>query len=163
MPGEKNLKAQFEAILGRPLDLDRDDPVVLRENVGVNTFMPSEDIFSKIVSREIGTTGDTTKRCQVHSVLNATGAGVTNSNGSLEFLLSDFLCTGYTFIAPANMVATPRGRVPAFLTITHNFIRDHLGRATDIKIKVFSWNATGAAANIPFDWQCIVPAIENQP
>jgi hypothetical protein len=160
MTAKKDLKKQFELILGRPIDLDSDDPVVLRESVALSTYFPDEDIQSEITSREIGTTGDSTKRCRGNSAVNVSGGASTGSNGIVEFLLSDFICNEdeFSFTAPINVVATPRGRIPVFLTLTHSFITDGQNVARDIKIKVFSWNANGnPAPNIGFDWQCVTP------
>jgi hypothetical protein len=54
---------------------------------------------------------------------------------------------------PVNVVATPNSSDPFFLTIQHSLI----GLA-DVEIKVWTWDANGAAApGVPFDWRCRVP------
>jgi len=157
MAAKKDFKKDFESILGRPL-FD-DDPVELRESVGFSTFFDPQLIESAITTRDIGTTGDASKTCTSYEVLSVSGVNSTGSNGSIEFLLSDFICTtvGYVFKHPSNVVATPRGNTATFLTLTHSIFR--VGAASDLRITVFAWNPNGTPApNIPFDWQCLVPA-----
>jgi hypothetical protein len=152
MAEQKDLKKHFEAILGRPFDLEDGGPVKLREDVGFRTFQ----LDGYITSREIGTTGEATKRCRSSFILDVRGSSITGNNGTVEFPLSDFVCLGegLTFKHPINFVATPRSRSPIYLTCRHRIAEDEF----DVSIQVFAWNSSGApASGVPFDWRCSLP------
>ena len=113
----QGLKQHFESILGRTLDPDNLGGVVLRENVGIQTYENS----GAVTSREIGTTGESTKRCRSWKILDVGGSSITSDNGIAEFLLSDFYCIvgQKLFKYPINLVATPNSRRAVYLTSVH--------------------------------------------
>lgn len=152
MATERDLTKHFEAILGRPLDIDLDGSITLRARVGIST----RELEGSIASREIGTTGASTKGCTSSWVLDVSGFARTSADGTVEFLLSDFHCRELGFAYPVNLVATPRARSPVYLT--------YVGAVTsgwkDVKITVYAWDATGTPApHTPFDWRCRVPVL----
>jgi len=145
-----DIKKYFEQILGRDIESGIDGEVVLRERVGTYTF----DCEGWSTSREIGTTGASTKGCGQTPLLDVSGVARTGTNGKVEFLLSDFYCKVYGITHSVNFLATPRLLAPVFLTATRTITGDR----RDVKITVTSWDPTGApAGNIPFDWRCRVP------
>lgn len=144
------LKKHFEAILGRDLEADTGGRVVVRERVG--TYFDHE---GRATSRDIGTTGASTKGCGNTRLLDVSGVGRTGTDGKVEFLLSDFHCINDIRIKyPINFLATPRSHAPAFLTTARTLTQDW----TDVKITVSSWDPTGKpAGNRSFDWRCRIP------
>jgi hypothetical protein len=95
------------------------------------------------------------KQCYDSHLLDVTGSWATGSDGKATLLLSEFVCLprDLSFAVPVNVVATPNSADPFFLTIQHSLI----GLA-DVEIKVWTWDANGAAApGVPFDWRCRVP------
>jgi hypothetical protein len=109
-----------------------------------------------VTSREIGTTGDSTKRCRREGALDVGGTSRTDANGTVEIRLTDYICqppTPYEFFRPINFVATPQSRAPVFLTSVQT------PTGGDVAIMVFSWDANGSPLrNVSFDWRCFVPA-----
>lgn len=155
MSATTDLTRHFEAILGRELTIGNLGVVVLRERVASAT----KDAGST-TSRDIGTTGNTTKQCADATLLDVAGGGVTGPTGEVSFLLSEFFCdfsgvgTALNFEFPANLVATARTTTPAFLTGVAAPTADR----RDVSIRVLAWDANGSpAARVPFDWRCRVP------
>ena len=148
-----DLKKHFEGILGRDLEIDIDGEVVVRERVGTYTH----HLEGRATSRDIGTTGASTKACGQTRILDVSGVARTGTDGKVEFLLSDFHCADVGRVSiehPVNFLATPRSLSPVFLTA----IRTVTGNGRDVKITVSSWDPTGTpAGNTPFDWRCRVP------
>jgi hypothetical protein len=101
------------------------------------------------------------KNCVRATLLDVSGAGLTDTNGQSVFLLSDFVCfaTPLYFVSqladPINVVATPRTTSPLFLTETHSLFNNN----SDVQITVFTWDANGKPApSVAFDWRCRVVA-----
>ena len=92
--------------------------------------------------------------CYENDLLDVSSLSTTASNGQSVLRLTRFICpTGDVFFPPVNIVATPFSSKPCFLTITHAF----LNNGADVEIRVFAWDANGAAApNISFYWRCRV-------
>ena len=152
MADKQNLKKSFEAILGQELPIDFAGEILLRERTGAYTLVPK----GMITSREIGTTGKSTRRCYQWDIFDLSGASRTGNDGKIEFLLSDFFCEEIEFDHPVNFLVTVRSNSPVFLTSLRSLTDDR----RDVKITVFSWNSSGeSAANITFDWRCRVPYI----
>jgi hypothetical protein len=102
------------------------------------------------------------KRCVSSRVLDVSGGGVTDANGTTTISLKAVTCVfgspgaGQNFFnpsAPVNVVATPRTR-----TATHVTVRATVVAADrDVQIEVFSWDAQGQpAAQTPFHYRCTV-------
>jgi hypothetical protein len=147
MPHEHDLSEHFAAILGKnPID-PTGGVIVLRETTGHYSFSEGST-----TSREIGTTGVSTKACGAADLLDVCGVAATGSDGTVEFLLSDFFCADIGIRPRVNFLATPLSSAPVFVTVQ----RTPLDR--DVRIKVFSWSADGKPApGIAFDWRCRVP------
>jgi hypothetical protein len=153
MRNKQNLKKHFEAILGREFSIDfpGDGGVALREWVGTYT-----DLEGTLTSRDIDTTGESTKACDKKQILDVSGSARTGSDGKIDFSLSDFFCGGFEFKHPVNFLATPRSTSPVFLTTLRTLTSDW----KDVKITVNAWDSSGApAVNISFDWRCRVPYV----
>ena len=101
------------------------------------------------------------KFCQPEKLLDVGGYWWTGSTGTAKFLLKDFICLSQiSFDYPINVVATPLGERPAFLTLKHNLVMSGTS-AIDVEIEVFTWDANGAPLpKISFDWRCRVPYAE---
>ena len=96
------------------------------------------------------------KICNSTSLLDVSGFAASGTDGTRVFRLKDFVClgdSGYSLGPPINVVATPVSTDPVFLTVTHVFINN----ATDVEIRVSTWDANGVAApSVAFDWRCRV-------
>lgn len=150
MAKPRDLRKQFESILGEEIDPDGGDTVLLRDEVG--TRRNSEGF---VTSREIGTTGASTRWCARRELLEVTGRVRTGAAGSITFLLSDFYCArlGDPFVQPINVVATPRSRQPRFVTVFANLVANN----EDVTITIFGWDAAGAPVDTSVDWRVLVP------
>src|SRR5262245_22410322 len=131
--------SRFEAILGATLDPDEDPGVVaLREATGTRLYEPERFV----TSREIGTTGASTKACRKYSFNDVTGRSRTGSNGTVQFLLSDFYCPRPgpdPFTHPVNFVATPITQLPRFVTAQAVLVTGD----KDVQITVRAWDEAG--------------------
>lgn len=149
-PKKPDLKKDLEAALGDKIAVD-----VQRLN-----------LWSPVGSFFFANDGKTTwqnlivafpKQCYDTPLLEASGSARTGSDGKITFRLSYFVCfgsgSGYSLAAPVNVVATPQTPDPVFLTAEHTLVDN----ATDVEIKVSTWDANGAAApDIFFDFRCRV-------
>jgi hypothetical protein len=147
MANKRNLKEHFEAIRGQEIDVETED-VALREYIS---------LYSRAdgwrTSREIGTTGESTKACGETVLFTVGGLTRTKANGKVEFLLSDFHCGTIRAGHPIIFVASARQRSPAFVT---TFAQ--LAAGGDVKLEILAWDANGApAANVGVSWFCQVP------
>ena len=155
MTKQRDLKGHFEAILGRELIGPEEGEFALRERIASYTT----DIGST-TSREIGTTGDSTKGCDTADLLDVSAVSSTCVDGTIEFMLSEFFCdfSGgnhyLSFQYPVNFVATSRTMTPVFVTAQAAPTNDR----KDVRISVATWDASGASApNASFCWRCRVP------
>jgi len=154
MTQQSDLTKHFEKILGRALDLGGSGEVVLRERVASYT---KDD--GSTTSRDIGTTGNSTKACGAANLLDVGGTARTGQDGTTEFMLSEFFChfsgrNSLSFEFPANFVATPRSQSPVFLTALASPTSDR----RDVGVRVATWAPNGSPApNTSFDWRCRVP------
>ncbi len=145
MSTQQSVAKYFEAILGRDVSEQDDGVVLLRDTVAA--YSPVQN--GSVTSREIGTTGDSTKACGDMRLLDVSGIARTDADGSIEFLLSDYLCGDWDFRAPVNVVATPLSSSPVYVTINRRII------SRDIRIAVRSWDANGRPVPlVSFDWRC---------
>jgi hypothetical protein len=166
MPDERDLRAHFEAILGR--DLVGGELVLLRERVALHAWHRDSPPSSQsafpggVTSREIGTTGSSTKGCGKHDVLDVGGRSRTERDGKVEFLLSDFYCTSRREVVwlhePVTVVATPQSETAVYLTTRRRLVGQSGEPSTDVAIQVFAWGSDGSPAGpVSFDWRCFVP------
>jgi hypothetical protein len=155
MAREADVRKAFEAILGRDLETDVGDEVLLREAVAVWTVIEND---ASITSREIGTTGSSTKACRGNvNALDVGGTARTTSNGTVKFRLSDFYCGtgGKYFLRPINFVGTCQSKAAVFLTSFQTLTASF----DDVEITAFAWDANGKPQAVTFDWRCFVPYV----
>jgi hypothetical protein len=102
--------------------------------------------------------------CVDSQLLDTAGRSQTGPDGKIVFRLSSFLCGRDSigaFEEPVNLVATPQGTSPAYITMVHELIPvDPAGDwFSDVQITAFSWGPNGAAApSVSFYWRCRVVA-----
>jgi hypothetical protein len=99
--------------------------------------------------------------CADGSLLDTSGVTETGGDGKIVFTLHNFLCGRLgAFAEPVNLLATPQGTSPRYVTMAHQLISNPtLGLFTDVQITACSWNPDGTAApNVRFYWRCRVVA-----
>jgi hypothetical protein len=112
------------------------------------------------------TIGDTLRgqHCNSATLLDLSGLGVTVGDGTADIRLEDFLCRqrggGYPswqYLEPFNVVATPRGSAPIYLT--YDLSR---GGQAGPEITFYAWRSGGIPqGGVRFDWRCRVPIVES--
>jgi hypothetical protein len=153
-----DLRANFEAILGETLDDDAGvAPVFVRAAVGTGEDLQYLAPQNRMItSRDIGTSGDSSKTCARHPINEVTGTARTGDDGTIQFLLSDFYCRPRNvtpFIQPLNFVATPLSSSPRYLTCTAILCSDDI----DVQVTVRAWDQAGQPApGTSFNWRCQV-------
>jgi hypothetical protein len=153
MPENPELRKHFEEILGRPVDLDLDGVIVVRERVGIYALNQE----GHVTSRDIGTTGDSSKACTPRWLLDVGGVARTGADGTARMLLSDFHCEKFGFEHPIIFVATPQARKPVYVTSIQTLAPP---AQRDVRIVVFTWDPAGnPAPHVSFDWRCWVPCL----
>jgi hypothetical protein len=130
--------------------------VVSREAVAISQLGAGA-----VTSRDIGTSGGSSKRCvDSPHILDVGGTSHTGDDGSFEIRLSDFFCKPPAwyyigFCQPINFVATPQARIPVYLTTRQRIVSDAEGPGSDVLVSVWSWDSSGSAApRTSFDWRC---------
>jgi hypothetical protein len=113
------------------------------------------------------------KRCSELLILDIAGAAVTDNNGIAQISLRHFHCrylippgisdTFITYQYPVNVIATPRGNQPAYLTVDSTIGLDPNDNAfRDVLITVCSWRPNGRSlADTRFNWRCTVPCLQS--
>lgn len=150
---KRDLRANFEAILGETLDPDVEAGVVIRSPVG--TYAQEQ---RSVTSRDIGTTGDVSKSCDRRVCFaDVTGQSRTGGDGTVRILLSDFYCPSPVeskFAFPPSFVATPLSRSPRYLTASISYVDSRV----DLQVTVGAWDQAGQAApDTSFHRRCLVP------
>jgi hypothetical protein len=162
-----DMKKHLEAILGHKLigDLGNLEAggITLTELVASSAVSSGENTVTTQRSIIPGTRPNV---CRPARLLDVSGVAATGSNGQSLVLLNDFICPGKIFQLPVNVVATPLSSTPCFLTVIHSLVTKVTDGGiklfgADVEIKVFAWDASGAAAqNVAFDWRCRVAFVE---
>jgi hypothetical protein len=156
------LKTRLEEIAGRKLDMPDEQLLSIIWPISSSTLLAKHD-------------GDddawvTSERiifpqpfCTDSNLLDTSGFSVTGSNGQAVFRLKNFLCgrdSIGSFNEPVNLLATPQGASPVFMTMNHELIKvsdPTQNFFTDVEITASAWNPNGtAAANVRFYWRCRV-------
>ncbi|WHZ10721.1 MAG: hypothetical protein OJF60_001160 [Burkholderiaceae bacterium] len=148
------LKKQLEAIAGHEIDVSPAQILNLWYPVSASSTTDGSATWRSIFFPS--------KRCNDATLLDVDGTSSTGPNGQRTFLLSEVLCwTSFVFAYPANVVATPRGAAPFYLTTTYQTVGPQPGTLnTDLQITVYSWQPGGAAApGVTFDWRCRVVSV----
>jgi hypothetical protein len=155
MSEQNDLSRHFAAIVGRDLIGDVGNDIVVRDVVGVDHRSPD----GSSTSRDIGTTGNSTKSCRSTGVLTIGGSLVTGEDGTTERLLSEFHCGneaehGISIVYPIVLVATPRSRVPVFVTTTSSLTTT--ARRGDVRMRFATWGPDGRPApRVSVAWHCL--------
>lgn len=162
MAEDTGRKKLFEDLLGHDLEEgDLPTEVIVRETHGLNT----EDYQAEVVSRDIGTTGESTKSCSTTNVMDVSGIFRVGQSGVAKFRLSDYFCRplslteGRDFHRPIVFVATPYASRPTFVTAVPTIVADggvdQYGN--DVEIEVFTWDAAGNATGpVVLQFRCSV-------
>ena len=149
----KELKEKLEAVVGEE---------VSEEAIGRLGLHVLRNAVGAFVKTPYGPDGFTTwqslifprpKSCEPAPILDVTGWGSTGPDGRRTFRLSYFACLPGSLAPPINVVATPGGSAPSFLTTQYSLVDN----ATDLEITISAWDPGGAPApDISFDWRCRV-------
>ena len=156
------LRTQLEEIEGRKIDASPEQLISLVFPIASHTYL---------ALHQSDNDAWVTKRrfifpipiCTDSRLLDSSGLFATGTDGKLVFRLRSLLC-GRDDIAqfdePVNILATPQGQQPHYVTIAHQLIRDpNLPFFTDVEITASTWNPDGTPAPIvPFYWRCRVVA-----
>jgi hypothetical protein len=147
MTTKSDNKKQVEAILDQKLGEDAIQLIQFIQPVALSTRMSSITTHKHLLIARPNI-------CYQNNVMDVSGFATTGSNGQSIFRLTHFICSnGEIFNHPINVIATPFSSKPFFLTVTHTLVNNGL----DVEIKVFAWDANGAAASdVPFNWRCRV-------
>jgi len=160
-PQQRDLREHFEAILGPELKDLSDGEFVLR----ASTALWSQDTNGHITSREIGTSGDSTKVCVDSRILSVGGLTFTGLDGKAEFLLSDYHCApndspgNIALNFPIILVATVQSQDPVFVTTrTSEVYVTGTSTITDVRIEIYTWESGGVPAKGQLvKWICQCP------
>ncbi len=86
-------------------------------------------------------------------LLDVSGVSSTGSDGKSVFQVSAFVGSDLEVIEPINILATPRGALPFFLTVEHKIVFQQ--DVNDIEITVYAWDPQGnPGPNVDFYWRC---------
>jgi hypothetical protein len=95
---------------------------------------------------------DTTQRSDA-PLLDVSGVSSTGSDGKSVFQVSTFVGAATGALEPINILATPRGALPFFLTVEHKIVA--VQGVNDVEITVDAWDPQGnPAPNVEFYWRC---------
>jgi hypothetical protein len=156
------IREQLEQIEGKKVDVSSEQLISLVYPIASHTYLgrhdPDDDAW--VTRRRIIFP---LPICTDSRLLDSSGLSATGTDGKLAFRLRSFLCgrDGIAqFSEPVNIVATPQGPKPHFVTIAHQLIKDPILSAfTDLEITASTWSPNGTPApNIWFYWRCRVPA-----
>jgi hypothetical protein len=163
MAKKLDLKRHFEAILGREFVDLSDGEILLKDFTGLSSMEESDQVrsFYSQTSRDIGTTGDSTKTCAPAKLISVGGLTATDTDGKAEFLLSEHHCFNQIAVKhPIIFVATAQSQDPVFVT-TRTFevaTIENLKIPTDVRIEIYTWEPGGAPAkNKLVKWFCQFP------
>jgi hypothetical protein len=155
------LKTRLEEIAGRKLDMTDEQLFSLLRPIASSTYLAKhdEDDDAWITSERIIFPQPIVADSKL---LDTSGLSVTASNGELVFSLLNLKGVRDDidqFFEPVNLLATPQGTRPFYMTMSHRFIRDSTNTINqDVEITASAWNPNGTpAANVPFYWRCRVP------
>jgi hypothetical protein len=158
------LRKRLEEIAGRELDVSDEQIHSFLWPIASSTYLAKHDYDDDawITSERIIFPQPI---CTDAKLLDTSGHSVTGSNGQIVFRLRNFLCNRdgiAQFNEPVNLLATPQGTSPSFMTMNHRLIKDPaLPYNTDLEITASAWHPNGnAAPNVGFYWRCRVAADE---
>ena len=150
---EQEVKAALEVIAGRKISpAVPADVLNLFYYLGtcVRTLPPGDQQFpaSFTTWRNLIIDPDTTHTSDA-PLLDVSGVSSTGSDGKSVFQVSTFVGFIINGLEPINIVATPRGALPFFLTVEHKTL------FPDVEITVYAWDPQGnPGPNVEFYWRC---------
>jgi hypothetical protein len=156
------LKTRLEEIAGRKLDMPDEQLLHIIWPIASSTLLAKHDGDDDawIASEGIRFPQPF---CTDSNLLDTSGLSVTGSNGQAVFRLKNFLCgrdSIGSFNEPVNLLTTPQGASPVFMTMNHELIKvsdPTLNFFADVEITASAWNPDGTvAANVRFYWRCRV-------
>ena len=156
---ERDLRSQFAEILGQEIRDIEEGVVALRERKSV--WLEQYD-NSYLMSREIGTTGTSTKACSDFPVICIGGLTAIGLHGKVEFLLSQYYCNpasaggdiSYFPTSPIIFVATAQSKDPVIVTTRVYQVPN------DVRIEIYTWDPGGAPATDKLvKWICQFPML----
>jgi len=154
------LRTQLEDIEGRKIDASPEQLISLVFPIASHTYLAlhQSDNDAWVTKRRIIFP---LPICPDSRLLDSSGLSATGTDGKLVFRLRNFLCSRdgiAQFDEPVNVLATPQGQEPRYVTIAHQLIRDpnpNLAFFTDVELTASTWNPDGTPApNVPFYWRC---------
>jgi hypothetical protein len=157
------LKKHLEGIAGNKIDLSAEQLVAAVFPIAASTYLAKHDIDNDawITKRRLIFPQPV---CTDSELLDTSGLSETGTDGKLVFRLRTFLCDRDSlgaFEEPVNLVATPQGPKPHYVTMLHHLIKTVPASPyfTDVEISAFTWNPDGSPApNVWFFWRCRVVA-----
>jgi len=116
------LKKQFEKIVGHEIDLSEEQLLAGSFPFASSTYFARHDDDNDAWVANWRIVPPTS--CNDSELLDTSGRSTTGPDGKIVFRLSDFLCGrfGY-FLEPVNLVATPQGTEPFYVTMNHELIK----------------------------------------
>jgi hypothetical protein len=154
------VKKQLDEIAGRKTDVSPEQLLTFSYPIASSTYLSNPRLN---IENDAWVTSERiifpVPFCTDSSLLDTSGVTETGADGKIVFLLHNFLCGRLgSFAEPVNLLATPQGTRPNYVTMTHELIKDpNLSLFTDVQNTAFSWNPDGTAApNVRFYWRCRV-------
>ncbi len=147
-----DLRKHFEAIIGREFVDLSDGEILLRDSTGLWSVEQGHE-----TSREIGTTGSSTKACGSRGLFSVGGLTATGPDGKAEFFLSEHHCADIVPKHPLILVATAQSQDPVFVT-TRAFEATNDNGFKDVRIEIYTWGPGGdPAGSRLIKWFCRFP------
>jgi hypothetical protein len=115
----------------------------------VGTSPPGDQSFPSSFTTWRNLLFDETTHASDAPLLDVSGVSYTGSDGKSVFRVTTFVGFEIDAQEPINVVATPRGGVPFFLTV------EYVLKQADVEITVYAWDPNGnPAPGVAFDWRC---------
>jgi len=147
------LKKQIEEVVGKEIEADPDQLAVFAFPAGAAYYEEG----SQVLWRRIIFPGSFC--VSPVTLLDASGRSLTGSNGTVKFLLSNFICSDInSFSEPVHLLGTPQVTKACYVTMTHAIVPDPVHQGyNDVEITAYAWGPNGKPApEISFDWRCRV-------
>jgi len=143
----KKLLSEFGIDLRPTLRLSRRDSLYAIGKVQVQEV----DLTSQVFDAGSGGGASPRRSCSTPPAIDLGGSAVTDDCGKRIWKLSDFVCDSNLrfYSQPVSFVATALSETPVSMTVSVQ------STGFDLGVKVFSWDASGAAApRVAFSWRC---------
>jgi hypothetical protein len=157
------LRSRLEEIAGRKLDISDQQLLSFSWPIAASTYINKHDLDDDAwTANERILPILPQPFCADSQLLDTSGYSTTGSNGQVVFRLTSFLCGRdniATFYEPVNLIATPQGTSPVFMTMNHELLPGFdAGPSPDVQITASAWHPNGTpAANVRFYWRCRLP------